>query len=102
MGLAGTVEDVNAAFGVTLFDYTHPKLGDFRARTGPVHIRADMVGAITGVFGLNNHRILRRTFRPARHVAPAMSTPARAWFIPTELGSIYDFPHEVMLDIDVA
>jgi len=91
MGLAGTVADVNAAFGVTLVDYTHPKLGDFRARTGPVHLPADMAGAITGVFGLNNHRILRRTFRPAREVA-AVSTPARAWFIPTELGSIYDFP----------
>jgi kumamolisin len=92
MGLAGTVEDVNAAFGVELFDYTHPKLGEFRARTGPVHIPADMAGAITGVFGLNNHRILRRTFRPARHAAPAMSTPARSWFVPTELDSIYNFP----------
>ncbi|MGO9352308.1 MAG: protease pro-enzyme activation domain-containing protein [Mycobacterium sp.] len=92
MGLAGTVEDVNAAFGVTLFDYTHPTLGDFHARTGPVHIPADMDGAITGVFGLNNHRILRRTFRPARHVAPIMSTPARPWFVPTELGGVYNFP----------
>jgi kumamolisin len=86
------VEDVNAAFGVTLFDYTHPKLGDFRARTGPVHIPADIAGDITGVFGLNNHRILRRTFRPARQVAPAMATPHRPWFVPTELGSIYNFP----------
>ncbi|MGO8936665.1 MAG: protease pro-enzyme activation domain-containing protein, partial [Mycobacterium sp.] len=49
MGLAGTVEDVNAAFGVTLFDYTHPKRGDFQAHTGPVHIPADADGAITGV-----------------------------------------------------
>jgi kumamolisin len=92
MGLAGTVDDVNNAFGVTLFDYTHPKLGDFRARTGPVHIPADLDGAITAVFGLNNHRILRRTLRPASRVAPAMSTPARAWFIPTELEGVYNFP----------
>jgi kumamolisin len=92
IGLAGTVDNVNDAFGVTLFDYTHPKLGDFRARTGPVHIPAELDGAITAVFGLNNHRILRRTFRPARRVAPAMSTPARAWFIPTELEGVYSFP----------
>jgi kumamolisin len=92
MGLGGTVADVNAAFGVTLFDYTHPKLGAFRARTGPVHVPAALANAITAVFGLNNHRILRRTFRPAHHVAPAMSTPARPWFIPAELAGIYNFP----------
>jgi kumamolisin len=89
IGLAGTVDDVNNAFGVTLFDYTHPKLGDFHARTGPVHIPAELDGAITAVFGLNNHRILRRTFRPARRVTAAMSPPG---FKPAELGSIYNFP----------
>lgn len=92
MGLAGTVDDVNAAFGVTLYDYTHPKLGHFHARTGPVHLPADVADAVTGVFGLNNHRILRRTFRPARSAATAMSAPARSWFVPTELASIYNFP----------
>ena len=92
MGLAGTVENVNTAFGVTLFDYAHPRLGDFHARTGPVHVPAGMDGAITGVFGLNNHRVLRRTFRPARHISPDMATPARSWFTPTELGGVYNFP----------
>jgi kumamolisin len=92
MGLGGTVADVNAAFGVTLFDYSHPKLGDFRARTGPVHIPADLANAITGVFGLNNHRMMRRTFRPAAVAGAAMSTPARPWFVPTELAAIYNFP----------
>jgi kumamolisin len=92
MGLGGTVDDVNAAFGVTLFDFTHPKLGNFRARTGPVHLPADLANAITGVFGLNNHRVLRRSFKPARQVAPAMASPVRPWFVPTELAGIYNFP----------
>jgi kumamolisin len=93
MGLAGTVADLNAAFGVTLFDYTHPELGDFHARTGPVHVPANMDGVITAVVGLNNHRILRRTLRPARQAAPIMSTPARPWFVPTELAAVYNFPN---------
>jgi kumamolisin len=57
-----------------------------------VHVPAELANAITAVFGLNNHRILRRTLRPAQHVAPAMSTPARPWFVPTELAGIYNFP----------
>ena len=34
MGLAGTADNVNAAFGVTLMDYENPKLGAFHAPRG--------------------------------------------------------------------
>jgi kumamolisin len=91
MGLAGTVADVSKAFGVTLFDYSHPKLGDFHARTGPVHVPPEVAEAITGVFGLNNHRVLRRTLQ-SRTVEASAAHAARAWFIPTELADIYNFP----------
>ena len=56
----GTVEDISNAFDVTLFDYHHDKLGDFHGHTGPVSIPVELKGAITGVFGFNNHRHLRR------------------------------------------
>jgi len=94
MGLAGTVEDVSAAFGVELFDYNHPELGDFHARTGAVSLPADLGDAITGVFGLNNHRILRRERkgRQVVHESAVATKHARPWFIPTELATIYDFP----------
>jgi len=94
MGLAGTVEDVSAAFGVELFDYNHPELGDFHARTGAVSLPADLGDAITGVFGLNNHRILRRERkgRQVVHESAVAAKHARPWFIPTELATIYDFP----------
>src|SRR5260370_10844226 len=91
MGLAGTVADVSKALGVTLFDYSHPKLGDFHARTGPVHVPPEVADAITGVFGLNNHRVLRRTLQ-SHTVAASAANAARAWFIPTELADIYNFP----------
>jgi hypothetical protein len=93
MGLAGTADNVNAAFGVTLMDYENPKLGAFHARTGPVNVPREVADAITGVFGLNNHRILHRGFRAAHHLAPQMATPNRSWFIPTELAPVYNFPN---------
>lgn len=92
MGLAGTADNVNAAFGVMLMDYENPKLGAFHARTGPVSLPSEVADAITGVFGLNNHRMLHRGFRAAHRLAPQMATPNRAWFIPTELAPVYDFP----------
>jgi kumamolisin len=91
LGLAGTAADLSAAFGVTLFDYTHPELGEFHARTGPVHVPADLAGAITGVFGFNNHRMLRRKLHNSSKPAD-LSVSARSWFVPTELAPIYGFP----------
>lgn len=92
LGIAGTVDDVSDAFGVTLFDYAHPQLGDFHARTGPVHVPTEVGDAITGVFGLNNHRVLRRSRHSAQSVKPDFASAVRHWFVPTELGAIYKFP----------
>jgi kumamolisin len=93
LGLAGTAANVGAAFGVKLLDYSHPKLGDFHARTGPVTLPADVADAITGVFGLNNHRVMHRTPRRRQKVnALASMAATRPWFVPTELAGIYDFP----------
>jgi kumamolisin len=64
IGLAGTVGDLCAAFAVGLMDYSHPELGEFHARTGPVCLPSELNGAVTGVFGFNNHRILRRIASP--------------------------------------
>jgi len=92
LGIAGTVDDVSDAFGVTLFDYSHPQLGDFHARTGPVHVPTEIGDAITGVFGLNNHRVLRRSRHLASSAKPDFASSVRHWFIPTELAGIYKFP----------
>jgi len=91
MGLAGTVADLSAAFNVTLFDYSHPQLGDFHARTGPVQVPSELAGAITGVFGFNNHRILQRKLHASRNAAD-LSVAAKPWFVPTDLAPIYGFP----------
>src|SRR5580704_1053712 len=93
LGLGGTVADLSAAFGVRLLDFTHPELGTFHARTGAVSVPSDLAGAITGVFGFNNHRILRRKKRLLdTRSASVASGASRPWFLPQELGAIYDFP----------
>jgi len=98
MRLAGTVKDISDAFGVTLFDYHHDKLGDFHAHTGPVSIPTELQGAVTGVFGFNNHRHLRRHKAKTQAsggvltMKQATSSTRQAWFEPPELATIYNFP----------
>jgi kumamolisin len=95
LALGGTVANLSAAFGVTLFDYTHPRLGDFHARTGPISVPTALGDAITGVFGFNNHRALRRLPRKSKlsEMRPNAAAQSRPWFIPTELATIYNFPN---------
>lgn len=91
LGVAGTVADISDAFGVTLFDYDHPQLRQFHARTGPVKLPPDIAEAVTVVFGLNNHRIMRRGRHLVRQVA-SEAAKSKPWFVPTELAEIYNFP----------
>jgi kumamolisin len=94
LGLGGTVANISDAFGVKLLDYSHPKLGEFHARTGPVMLPDDVGDAITGVFGLNNHRVMHRLPRPRQTIdARTPMSKTRPWFIPTELAGIYNFPN---------
>ena len=92
LGLGGTVENLSAAFGVDLFDYENAELGEFHARTGPIHLPPELAGLVTGVFGFNNHRIMKRTRRSMASGGADMAAKARPWFVPTELGQIYNFP----------
>jgi kumamolisin len=91
VSIAGTVANLSAAFGVTLFDYSHPELGEFHARTGNVHVPSEISDVVTGVFGFTNHRILRRELKSSPKAAD-INTKARPWFIPTELAAVYNFP----------
>jgi len=89
--LGGPVSALSAAFGVTVFDYADPTLGDFHARNGRVSLPPEVAGDITGVFGFSNQRHLRRK-RHATQVDAAARNTAQAWFVPTALAPIYNFP----------
>jgi kumamolisin len=99
--LGGTVADISSAFGVSLFDYKHDKLGEFHAHTGPVSIPKELEGTITGVFGFNNHRHLRRHRTRSKESSVAVLTPKAPaakqamprYFTPPELATLYNFPN---------
>ena len=90
--LTGSVEDVTAAFGVKLLDYDHPQMGRFHARVGSISVPSTIQpGDITGVFGFNNNRAIRRAPRKSPQQANARSKGSSA-FSPDQLSKIYDFP----------
>ncbi|MBC7413368.1 MAG: S8/S53 family peptidase [Herminiimonas sp.] len=96
--LNGSVGAFSAAFGVRLDDYVDPT-GDhsFRGRSGPVHLPADLIDVVEGVFGLDNRPQARTHFRvqPPPPVDPAQSIIAHVAnlsYTPPQLAAAYDFP----------
>jgi len=85
--LAGGAAEVCSAFGVELSRYRHPD-GDFRGRTGPVHLPAELADVVEGVFGLDDRPQAQPRFRIAEDASPSAS------FTPLEVAALYDFPTE--------
>ena len=92
--LAGTVEQMSAAFGVSLDLYDHPRGGTFRGRTGPILVPADLDGIVVGVFGLDNRPQARPHFRirRARTDLSAQAAGLNSQFTPPQVAQLYNFP----------
>jgi kumamolisin len=90
--IGAPVSAMEKAFGTKLVRFTHER-GDYRGRTGPLHIPSELDGVVVGVFGLDNRAVVkprRVKARPrATNLAKAASHP---WFFPAELAKIYEFP----------
>jgi kumamolisin len=91
--LSGTVADMEKAFQVKLFDYSHPE-GGYRGRVGLVHVPVAVQGIVEGVFGLDNRRVARRRRQPIGRdgSAKALSSVPASWYKPAELASHYNYP----------
>jgi kumamolisin len=90
----GAADQVEEAFKVKLFHYAHAE-GNYRGRKGEVHVPAELDGIITGVFGLDNRKVVKR--RPLRKKVSSLelakrAAASRSWFYPAELATIYTFP----------
>jgi kumamolisin len=90
--LAGTVAQMQAAFGVQLGQYEHPG-GTYRGREGEITLPAELQPVVEGVFGLDDRPQadphLRMPERTLRHAQPHA---AGASFTPPQLAQIYSFP----------
>jgi kumamolisin len=87
--LAGTVSQLNDAFGVQMLHFEH-ETGTFRGREGAVYLPAELDGIVVGVLGLDNRPQARshcRRLSPAR-AAAQVAAP----FSPLQLASLYGFP----------
>jgi kumamolisin len=84
--LAGTVVDLNKAFGVSLKTYAYPG-GTYRGRTGSVKIPSKIAPVIEGVFGLDNRPVAKR-----HGSAPQAASGNVRAFTGAELAKIYNFP----------
>lgn len=90
--VTGPVSAVEKAFSVTLNDYKHPEC-QYRGRTGPVYIPADLADVIQGVYGLDNRPQARAHFRYRDKPGTAITSKAAGTtYTPPQVAQLYGFP----------
>lgn len=92
--LSGTVAAMNQAFGVELQQY-QDKAGNYRGRTGAVHLPADVHAVVEGVFGLDNRPQAKPHFRRRRERAGVRAHAQSLSYTPVQVATLYDFPTNV-------
>lgn len=91
--LAGTVGQMNAAFGIELLLFEHPG-GTYRGVRGPVRLPQHLQDVVVAVLGLDNRPQARPHFR-IRKGKPRRSraaTPLAHSFTAARLATLYGFP----------
>ena len=92
--LSGTVSAMNKAFGVELKRYDHPG-GEYRGRTGQIHLPADLHEVVEGVFGLDNRPQAKPHFRRRHARAGARAATVNVSYTPVQVATLYDYPTSV-------
>jgi kumamolisin len=88
--LAGSVNALSAAFHVKLMEYEHPD-GNYRGRSGQVHLPAELVPIVEGVFGLDNRRMARPHFVTTQQSGASENRGASS-YTALQVAQLYDFP----------
>jgi kumamolisin len=95
VGLAGSVAQMNAAFGVELGSYESP-YGAYRGRTGPVQVPEQLAEVVEAVLGLDDRPQSSAHFR-VHPIGPEPATPLAGGtsFTPDEVARLYDYPADL-------
>lgn len=93
--VAGPILAMEQAFAVKLFKYAHEQ-GNYRGRSGMLHVPAELDGIVVAVFGLDNRRVIHRR-KPRPDAAPmqvpvALATATNRGFLPADFVKLYSFP----------
>lgn len=92
--LSGTVAAMSQAFGVELKQYQHAA-GDYRGRTGSIHLPPELDSVVEGIFGLDNRPQAKPHFRRRRERAGARAHAQSVSYTPIQVATLYDFPTNV-------
>jgi kumamolisin len=92
--LSGTVAAMNKAFGVELKQYEYPG-GQYRGRTGSIHLPTNLHDVVEGVFGLDNRPQAKPHFRRRRERTGARAQQQGVSYTPIQVAALYDFPTNV-------
>jgi kumamolisin len=84
MPVRGSVSQFEAAFGAQLAVYENADQGEFRGREGRLSLPEDIDGLVTGVFGLDERRVARRSTTTPNAAATALT--------PADFETRYQFP----------
>lgn len=84
--LSGSVAQVEAAFGVRLQKYDHPR-GTFRGREGAIHLPSELGAVVEAVLGLDNRPQAQAQFR-----LRAPQAAAAVDYTPIQLSTLYAYP----------
>jgi kumamolisin len=109
--LEGTIGAIEKAFQIELNEYQHPEDGPFRGREGAVHIPSELLGVISGVYGLDTRKVgderLRKIsgrsadlkeFKKSTkraHVVDESASLTNKWpgtFFPPQVAQLYQYP----------
>jgi kumamolisin len=88
--LAGTVAQLEAAFGVRLERFEHPR-GAYRGRQGAIHLPQELDGVVEAVLGLDNRPQAQTHFRVQGAAAKRKATAPVA-FSPIQVATLYGYP----------
>jgi len=89
--LSGTVAAMEAAFGTKLSCYRHANR-EYRVRSGPLMVPADLAAIVEGVFGLDNRPHVEPHFRIAPTGGKNKARASVPGFTPLQVAALYAFP----------
>jgi kumamolisin len=92
--LAGTAAKMEKAFGIELVDYDHPD-GNYRGRTGSIHLPEEIASVVQGVFGLDDRPAAKPHFRYRGSNRSFGARASNIAYTPVEVASLYEFPQDV-------
>ncbi|WP_052036731.1 S53 family peptidase [Tumebacillus flagellatus] len=88
--VSGTVQQLEAAFGVTINNYTNAKGESYFANANTPSVPSEIAGVINSVTGLNNEAIRHNHAGKPEATAPHVGSGPSGGYTPTELRSAYD------------